>query len=241
MATRKRVRPRAAAVTEPARRGRKRDNLSTADAKLFRAWLDRVRQRWKARGHPWIGTLVKRAPCRKRADGSTEHKLPQRDRDWFMRGQNENLPLSRGKAIEICLRLFRHGIEVANDNIVRMLMDTTDDKLVILPAGGAIPLTNHLIEGLKKRANPINEAGRDFLRDYLTRFESLTRRNAHLREAVFQFESRYRHVGWWKLSNSGEFDEGKPLVVLSLFTRLERESRTMKWDVRERKSDEDLE
>lgn len=146
-----------------------------------------MRERWGDKSRPWIGTLLERAPCRKRPDGTTEEELPERDRDWFMRAQNTELPLSRKKAIEICLRLWRHGIVAANNNIVRMLIDTTDDQLVIVPPAEARPLAKYLVEGLEKRANPINEAGRQFLGHYFARFESLTRRDAGLREAVRSF------------------------------------------------------
>jgi len=214
------------------RPGRKPDNLSAADAERFRAWLGRVRERWEAAGRPWIGTLLERAPCRKRSDASKEEELPERDRDWFMRAQNRELPLSRKRAIEICLRLWRHGITTANDNIVRMLIDTADDRLVIVPPDEAGPLTNHLIEGLEKRENPINEAGRRFLGDYFARFESLTRRDARLSEAVWRFQSENRGVGWWKLSRSKDFGDGVRFSTPSLFTRLEQETRGMKFDVR---------
>jgi hypothetical protein len=148
-----------------------------------------------------------------------------------MRAQNTELPLSRKKAIEICLRLWRHGIRV-NDNIVRMLIDTTDDRLVIVPPAEARPLANHLVEGLEKRANPINEAGRRFLEDYFARFESLTSSDARLREAVYRFQSEHRGVGWWNLSRSKDFGQGAQFSAPTLFTRLEQETRDMKFDVR---------
>jgi hypothetical protein len=233
MATRKRPRrdvPKAKnSVVRP---GRKPDNLSAADAERFRAWLGRERERWEAKERSWIGTLLEHAPCRKRSDGSTEDELPERDRDWFMRAQNAELPLSRKKAIEFCLRLWRHGIVAANDNIVRMLIDTTDDQLVIVPPAEARPLAKHLVEGLEKRANPINEAGRQFLDDYFARFESLTRRDPRLSKAVRRFQSEHRGVTWWKLSRSKDFGEGTRFSTPSLFTRLEQETRGMSFDFR---------
>jgi hypothetical protein len=233
MATKKRPRRDAPkAKNSIVRPGRKPDNLSAADAGQFRAWLGRVRERWEAQGRSWIGTLLERAPCRKRSDGSTEEELPERDRDWFMRAQNTELPLSRKKAIEICLRLWRHRITKVNDNIVRMLIDTTDDRLVIVPPGEAQLLANHLVEGLENRANPINEAGRRFLDEYFARFESLTRRDAGLRGAVYRFQSEHRVVSWWALSRSKDFGEGEQFNALTLFMRLELETRDMKFDVR---------
>jgi hypothetical protein len=214
------------------RPGRKPDNLSAADAGQFRAWLGRVREHWEAEGRPWTATLLERAPCRKRSDGSIEEELPERDRDWFMRAQNGELPLSRKKAIEICLRLWRHGITRINDNVVRMLIDTTDEQLVIVPPAEARPLANYLIDGLEKRANPINEAGRRFLDDYFARFEALTRSDAGLREAIWRFQSENHGVSWWKLSRSKAFGEGARRTTPSLFMRLEQETRDVKFDVR---------
>jgi hypothetical protein len=259
MATRKQPRrnvPRA--KNSVVRRGRKPDNLSAADAEQFRAWLGRVRDRWEAQGRRWLGTLLEHAPCRKRSDGSTEEELPERDRDWFMRVQNTELPLSRKKAIEICLRLWRHKFRV-NDNIARMLLeDARDEVPVFLPEDGARALVNYLVDGLERRSCSISETGRNFLLDYLSRYEALTRRDPRLSQAVRQFISEHRHIGWWKLSRSSDFrgiseqfdaerrasepsgatvsiaraDEAGVFHAPTLFMRLEQETREMKFDVR---------
>ena len=188
-----------------ARPGRKPDNLPVADAQLFRAWLGRVRERWEAQGRPWLATLLEPAPCRKRSDGSTEEELPERDRDWFMRVQNSELPLSRKKAIEICLRLWRHDFRV-NDNIVRMLLDDASDEVpVFLPKDGGRALASYLIDGLERRSSAISETGRCFLLEYFSRYEGLTSRDPRLSKAVRQFISEHRRIGWWKLSRSPDF------------------------------------
>lgn len=219
------------ALNDNRSRGRKPDNLSDRDAEAFRRWLDRIRQRWESQGRSWIGTLVDRAPCRRRADGSREHELPERDRDFFMRAQNPKAPLGKKKALEICLRLWRYGI-AANDNIVRMLVDTTDEELVCTLPGKGQAAAIHLIDRLERRGNLINEAGRRDLRDYFERYESLVSRDPELRAALRSFQSRHRRVGWWKLSHSQDFGEGTSFTTPSLFARLERETRDIKFDVR---------
>jgi hypothetical protein len=206
MTTRKRPRrdvPRA--KNRVVRPGRKPDNLSAANARQFRAWLGRVREHWEAHGRPWLGTLLERAPCRKRADGTKEEELPERDRDWFMRAQNTNLPLSRKKAIEICLRLRRHNFRV-NDNIARMLLDDARDEVpIFLLEGAATALADYLVDGLERRSSSISEIGRSFLLDYLSRYEALTLRDPCLSQAVWQFVSEHRITGWWQLSRSPDF------------------------------------
>jgi hypothetical protein len=213
-------------------RGRKTDYLSKADAAAFRAWLGRVRQKWEGHGKSWIGTLVEPAPCRRRTDGSREGELPERDRDFFMRAQNPDLPLGKKKALEICLRLWRHSIVAANDNIVRMLIDTTDEQLVCLPQGKANAVADHLIDRLESRGNLINEAGRDDLRNYLERYESLVNRDPELRAAIWSFQSRHRGIPMWKLSRSKDYGKGTTFTTPSLFTRLEQETRDVQFDVR---------
>jgi hypothetical protein len=122
-----------------------------------------------------------------------------------MRAQNTELPLSRKKAIEICLRLWRHSFRV-NDNIVRMLLeDARDEVPAFLPKDGARALANYLVDGLESRSSSISETGRNFLLDYLSRYEALTSRDPRLSQAVRQFISEHRHIGWWKLSRSPGF------------------------------------
>jgi hypothetical protein len=218
---------------------RERDNLSATDAAQFRAWLKRVKANWEQRGWPWIATLTetdphRKTPRRKRSDGSKEPKLPPRDRDWFMRLQNQKLPLGRKKALELCLRLWRFGI-AAPDGIVRMLIDVTDDPLVILPAGEAKRLTDRIISGLQARGVLVNESGRIFLEEYFGRFESLIRNFRSLREAVDRFRSIHRAVGWWKIYEASNISEDESrFQTPSLFARLERETRHVEFDVRGR-------
>jgi hypothetical protein len=122
-----------------------------------------------------------------------------------MRAQNTELPLSRKKAIEICLRLWRHTFRV-NDNIVRMLLDDARDEVpAFLPEDGARALANYLVDGLERRSSSISEIGRSFLLDYLSRYEALTRRDPRLSRAVRQFISEHGRIGWWKLSRSPDF------------------------------------
>jgi hypothetical protein len=220
MMKKKRRRPQAPTrKRRTARPGRKQDNLSAEDAQQFRAWLSRVRERWEAGGRPWLGTLLERAPCRKRSDGTTEEELPERDRDWVMRAQNPSLPLSRKKAIEICLRLWRHNIRmggrfVVNDNIARMLLDDARDEApLFLPDGGAAALANYLINALERRSISISEIGRSFLFDYLSRYEAFTSRDPRLSKAVNTFVSEHRRIGWWNLSRSSDFRGIEPQRV----------------------------
>jgi hypothetical protein len=207
-----------------------------------------------------------------------------------MRAQNTELPLSRKKAIEFCLRLWRHNFRI-NDNIARMLLDDAGDEVpVFLPEDGARALANYLVDGLEKRSSSVSEVGRSFLLDYLSRYEALTRRDPRLSQALRQFISEHRRIGWWKFSRSTDFrgigaqrfsaqrrasessssspsadpteagedefttlvapqkrttkpsgasvhidtqpDEAVRFTAPTLFTRLERETRGMKFDVR---------
>lgn len=151
-----------------------------------------------------------------------------------MRLQNPSLPLGRKKAIELCLRLWRFGV-AAPDHIVRMLIDVTDDPLVVLPSGEAKRLTDRVVSGLEANGVAVNERARTFLEEYFRRFESLMRNFSSLREVVDRFRSIHRSVGWWKLYEASEIseDEGN-FKTPSLFARLERETRHLEFDVRRR-------
>jgi hypothetical protein len=211
---------------------RRADDLPKDDAKQFRAWLGRIEVRWKAkRGESLVGELADAEPPAGR------RPLPVRDRDWFMTIKNRRLPLGRKKAIELCLRLRRHGEQI-NDNVVRMLLiDTTDDPLVIIPSGEATRLRDRIVHGLEQHGVVVNDPACRFLDGYLKRFESLERNFADLREAIRVFRSIHGRIGWWKVIRATNVvDANGTFTTPSLFARLEDETADMQFETRKTKS-----